>query len=268
MSQARLIFGLLAAALFLLLFGPLRAFAQSRGWRTGRGAAPWFQRLACAALGVEVRVYGRPAAGKRLIVANHVSWLDVPVLGSVEPMTFLAKKEVGAPALGGRLARLQGIIFVDRGRRRCIPAVNTEMAMAMAAGEPVVLFAEATTSDGNRILPFRSSHFEAVRQAAAKAGATVIQPVFLDYSRVVGLSVGRRERPLFAWYGDTTFMPHFKRFAAAGPTRCDVHYGPAIPVSAETGRKVLARWTEAQVRALAGAARAANWAILAGAGSS
>ena len=111
------------------------------------------------------------------------------MLGSVEPMTFLAKKEVGAPALGGRLARLQGIIFVDRGRRRCIPAVNAEMARAMVEGEPVVLFAEATTGDGNRILPFRSSHFEAVREAAATAGAAAIQPVFLDYSRVVGLPV-------------------------------------------------------------------------------
>jgi len=268
MSRVRLILGLLAAALFLLLLGPPRAFAQSRGWRTGRGAAPWFQRLAYAALGVGVKVHGRPAGGRRLIVANHVSWLDVVVLGSVEPMTFLAKKEIGGPALGGRLARLQGIIFVDRGRRRCIPAVNAEMARAMVKGDPVVLFAEATTGDGNRILPFRSSHFEAVREAAATAGAATIQPVFLDYSRVVGLPVSRRDRPLFAWYGDMTFMPHFRRFVAVGPTRCDVHYGPPIPVSAEMGRKTLARRTEAEVRALAGAARAANCPILAGSGSS
>jgi lyso-ornithine lipid O-acyltransferase len=268
MTRARLIFGLLAAGLFLLLLGPPRAFAQSRGWRVGRSAAPWFQKLACAALGVEVRVHGRPAAGARLIVANHVSWLDIPVLGSVEPMTFLAKREIGAPALGGRLARLQGIIFVDRRRWRCIPAVNAEMARAMAKGEPVALFAEATTSDGTRILPFRSSHFEAIRQAAIDSGAAVIQPVFLDYSRLAGLPVGRRDRPLFAWYGDTTFMPHFRRFVAAGATRCDVHYGQPIPVSTEARRKVLARRTESQVRALAGAARSANSPILAGGGSS
>ncbi len=267
MSWLRLLLGLLSAGLFLLLFGPPRAFAQWRGWRAGRGAAPWFQRLACAALGVEVRVHGRPAAGRRLIVANHVSWLDILTLGSIEPMTFLAKKEIGAPALGGRLARLQGIIFVDRGRRRCIPSVNAEMARAMAEGEPVVLFAEATTGDGNRILPFRSSHFEAVRQAAA-AGAAAIQPVFLDYSRIGGLPVARRDRPLFAWYGETTFMPHFRRFVAVGPTRCDVHYGPPIPVSAEMGRKILARRTEVEVRALAGAARGGDCPILADAGSS
>ena len=216
---------------------------------------------------LKVEVTGRPRSGPAVLVANHVSWLDVLVLGSVEPMTFLAKKEIGAPALGGRLARLQGIISVDRGRRRCIPAVNSEMARTMAKGEPVVLFAEATTGDGNRILPFRSSHFEAVRQAAA-AGATAIQPVFLDYSRAVGLSVGRRDRPLFAWYGDMTFTPHFLRFLAIGPTRCDVHYGHPIAVSAEIGRKTLARSAEARVRALAGAARTAKCPILAGSGSS
>ena len=166
-------------------------------------------------------------------------------------MTFLAKKEIGAPALGGRLARLQGIIFVDRGRRRCIPSVNAEMARAMAEGEPVVLFAEATTGDGNRILPlplvaFRGGQGRRRRPARRRSSrcSSTIRASAACRSR-------RRDRPLFAWYGDMTFMPHFRRFVAAGPTRCDVHYGPPIPVSAEIGRKILARRTEAEVRALA-----------------
>ena len=103
----------------------------------------------------------------------------------------------------------------------------------MANGDPVVLFAEATTGDGNRLLRFRSSHFEAVRQAAASArGAdAVVQPVFLDYSRIAGLPVGRRERPLVAWYGDMTFFSHFRRFLAAGGIGCDVYFGAPIRVS-------------------------------------
>ncbi len=267
MIRARLLLGLLAAGLFLILLGPFRLLAQARGWRALQWTPTAFHRLACAALGVEVVVHGQPAAGRRLTVANHLSWLDIPVLGSIEPMTFLAKKEVGAPAFGGRLARLQGIIFVDRGRWRAIPAVNAEMARAMAEGEPVVLFAEATTGDGNRLLRFRSSHFEAVRQAAA-GGEAAIQPVYLNYSRLAGMAVGRRERPVLAWYGDMTFLPHFWRFLAAGPTRCDVYYGAPIPARGELGRKTLARQTEAAVRAMAGAVRAGNCPILAGPGSS
>jgi len=262
MSRVRLILGLLAAALFLLLLGPPRAFAQSRGWRTGRGAAPWFQRLACAALGVEVKVHGRPAGGRRLIVANHVSWLDIPLLGAIEPMTFLAKKEVGGSCLGREAALLQGVVFVDRRRKRTIPEVNTDMVRAMRAREPVLLFAEATTGDGNRLLRFRSSHFEAIRQARADGSPgssdSVVQPVFLHYSGIAGLPLARIDRPIVAWYGDMTFLPHLWRILRAGGVICDVFYGDPIPVPASANRKALAQATEQAVRRLAEWARAGH----------
>ena len=109
----------------------------------------------------------------------------------------------------------------------------------MATGEPVVLFAEATTGDGNRLLRFRSSHFEAVRQAAAgaRAAEAVVQPVFLDYSRVAGLPVARRDRPLFAWYGDMTFMPHFRRFSRPDGSAATSITARRSPFRQETGRK-------------------------------
>ncbi len=258
MSYPRLALGVPVAGLFLLICGPPRLFAQWRRWRAGRRTPALFHRLLCAALRVRVRIHGRPDdAGRRLIVANHVSWLDIPVLGSIEPMTFLAKDEVGAPALGGALARLQGIVFVDRRRPRRIPEVNAQMAQAMTEGEPVVLFAEATTGDGNRLLRFRSSHFEAVRQAAvgARAADAVVQPVFLDYSRIAGLTVGRRDRPLFAWYGDMTFFSHLRGFLSIGGIGCEVYFGAPIHVSPQTDRKTIARSTEMRVRDLARRAR-------------
>lgn len=271
MTYLRFALGMAAAGLFLLICAPLRGLALRRDWRAGRWTPASFNRLLCAALGVSVRVHRRPGGGApRLIVANHVSWLDIPVLASIEPMTFLAKTEIGAPALGGRLARLQGVIFVDRRRPRCIPRVNAEVARAMAKGEPVVLFAEATTGDGNRLMRFRSSHFEAARQAASiqRGAEAVVQPVFLDYSRIAGLPVGRRDRPLVAWYGDTTFFAHFFRFLGAGGIACDVYFGAPIRVSPQMGRKSIARATEMEVRALARRARGTKSAIPAGAGSS
>jgi 1-acyl-sn-glycerol-3-phosphate acyltransferase len=269
-SYARLALGAVAATLFLLVCGPPRRFAQWRKWRAGRRIPVLFNRLLCAALGVDVRVHGRPEGARRLIVANHVSWLDTLVLGSIEPMTFLAKKEIGAPALGGQIARLQGVIFVDRRRLRGIAKVNAQIAEAMADGDPVVLFAEATTGDGNRLLRFRSSHFEAARQAAlSERGAdAVVQPVFVDYSRMGGMPLGRRERPLVAWYGDMTFFSHFWRFLRAGAVDCDVYFGAPIRVSPESGRKAIARTTELRVRELAQRARGPKSAILAGPGSS
>ena len=166
----RLFFGLIAAALFLAIFGPARRLAQISGWRLGRTLTVAFHRLLCFTIDARLRLHGAPSlAPRRLIVSNHVSWLDIPLLGAIEPMTFLAKKEVGGAFLGRQAALLQGIVFVDRQRKRGLPEVNANMARAMRAREPVLLFAEATTGDGNRLLRFRSSHFEAIRQARATA---------------------------------------------------------------------------------------------------
>ena len=168
-----------------------------------------------------------------MIVSNHVSWLDIPVLGSLEPMCFLAKKEIGDHFASRGIVALQGVVYVDRRRRSCIPSVNASMAEAMGAGSSVVLFAEGTTSDGNRLLPFRSSHFEAVRLTPSSPDEDnpVIQPIYVAYSRLGGLPIGRRERPYIAWYGDMTFLPHFFQFVRRGALTCDVYLGKPIQVS-------------------------------------
>ena len=212
----RLVGLVLALAGFIIAFGPPRRLAQRLGWRFGERAPVLFHRLLCVGLGVAVRQHGEwTDSGGRLIVANHVSWLDIPVLGSLAPMSFLAKKEIGGHPVGRELVALQGAVYVDRDRRRCIPDVNARMVETMRAGAPVVLFAEATTGDGNRLLRFRSSHFEAIRQAAIGGNEfpALVQPVFLHYSRLAGLPMARFERPRVAWYGDMTFLPHFIRYA-------------------------------------------------------
>ena len=162
-TAVRLLSLIVALAAFVVAFGPPRRLAQRLGSRFGARMPVRFQRLLCAGLGVRVRRHGTlSSAPKQLIVANHVSWLDIPVLASLAPMSFLAKKEVGdhrgrartrRPARG-RLRRPAAPVLHSGGQRR--------MAEAMRAGCAVVLFAEATTGDGNRLLRFRSSHFEAV----------------------------------------------------------------------------------------------------------
>ena len=257
-TTARLAGLVLALAAFVTVFGLPRRLAQRLGSSVGEQAPVLFQRLLCAGLGVAVRRHGEFASDSpRLIVSNHVSWLDVPVLGSLAPMTFLAKKEIGDHPVGRELVALQGAVYVDRGRRRCIPQVNAQMAETMRGGSPVVLLAEATTGDGNRLLPFRSSHFEAVRQAARASGGTAfVQPVYLHYSRLAGVPMVRFERPRVAWYGDMTFLPHFLSYARSGGVTCDVYLGGLIRVAAEMDRKSVTRLTEAAVRALAAEVRA------------
>jgi lyso-ornithine lipid O-acyltransferase len=245
----------LPLALFVIVAGPPALVARRLGWRLGRAAPVLFHRLLCASLGVRVRRHGTlSAAANQLIVANHVSWMDIPVLASLAPMSFLAKKEIGANLAGRELAALQGVVYVDRARRSCIPEVNGKMVETMRSGSPIVLFAEATTGDGNRLMRFRSSHFEAIRQAGADGDAS-IQPIYLDYSRLDGLPIARDERPRVAWYGDTTFFDHFFRYARGAGVTCDIHCGAPIPVGPGLDRKTAARLTEAAVRELATKAR-------------
>ena len=99
----------------------------------------------------------RPAQSRSLIVANHTSWLDIPVIASIMPAAFVAKSEVRGWPLVGLAAELTGAVFVERARRQNTADVNAAIADRMAGGDPVVLFAEGTSSDGNRVLQFRSA---------------------------------------------------------------------------------------------------------------
>ena len=255
----RLVAALAAASLVVLIGAPIRRLAVSRGWRLGQGLPPLLHRLLCFGLGVRLRVHGQASDMRpQLVVPNHVSWLDIVVLGAVRPTEFLAKKEVGQSAFGRFLVGLQGAVYIDRGRRTKIPTVNAEIAKRMRAGAAVVLFAEATTNDGNRLLRFKSSHFEAPRIVLdGTLHSSIIQPIFIAYSRRGGLPLGRAERPLVAWYGDMKFFNHLWRFLLAGRVACDVYCGQPLYVHRGEHRKALARRTEQAVRALAEKARLA-----------
>lgn len=249
MMRARAAAGLAGAAIFVVLAAPWTALARRLG-RPRPAASVALHRWLLAVLRVRRRRFGAPGPGRRLIVANHVSWLDILVLGACEPMAFLAKKEVGVSRWTRWLVDLQGVVYVDRARKRCIPQVNAEIARRLAGETPVVLFAEATTSDGTRLLPFRSSHFEPARQAGA-----CVQPVYLDYPAIAGLAATRAERAAVAWYGDAAFLPSLWRVLACGSLRCDVHYGEPIAFDADADRKALAGQVEAATRRLKAKAR-------------
>ncbi|XIE81122.1 1-acyl-sn-glycerol-3-phosphate acyltransferase [Streptomyces sp. SBR177] len=138
-------------------------------------------RAVLRAFGVRIRVTGRPvpAAGPLLVVANHISWLDVPLVAAVLPGRMLAKREVrGWPVLGP-LAALGGTVFIDRDRLRSLPGTVAAMTGALSAGGRVVVFPEGSTWCGRARGPFRAAAF----QAAVDAGVPV-QPVRLHYTPV------------------------------------------------------------------------------------
>lgn len=217
---------------------------------------PWlFHRIALAVMGIKVKVSGTPAAQRPLLlVSNHASWLDIPVLTSVLPVIFIAKSEIARWPLFGLFAKLQRSVFVDRARRHATGDVNRQIAGRLAEGDPVVLFGEGTASDGNQVLPFRSALLGALREALGNGGRGFVQPVSIAYTRLHGVPMGRQHRHLATFYGDMDLLSHLKGVLREGAIDVVVTFGPPFEVDPAADRKSLARSTEDAVRRMTMAA--------------
>ena len=236
--------GIALQRLFVLLDVPLQA-----------SFPVFFHRYVSRILGIRRIVRGAPATERPLmLVANHVSWLDIIVLSAVMPVSFIAKSEVASWGVFGLFAKLQRSIFVDRERRTETQAVNGSIAERLAKGDVMVLFAEGTTGDGVRLLPFRSALIGAARDvlsAGSDASLKVwLQPVSIAYTGLAGLPAGRFDRPHTAWYGDMTLPPHLRAILTGGALDATISFGTPQPYGIGSDRKRLTRLLEEEVRDL------------------
>jgi len=211
-----------------------------------------FHRTACAVIGVRITQVGeRTRETPVLLLSNHVSWLDIIVLGAVAPVVFVAKSEVANWPVFGWLAKLQRTIFVERERRHKTGDAARAMGDRLLGGDVVVLFPEGTSSDGIRILPFRSALIGAVHHTIGDQthhDRVTVQPVSIAYVGYGGVPVGRALRDKVAWYGETELMPHLKGIFSSGAVDVTVSWGEAASYGMTANRKQIARDAEAAVR--------------------
>lgn len=217
--------GVAAAVLGVaVLLVPLVTAAPSH--RRTRGAAVLAQliaRLLLRALRVRVQWRGTPTPGPCLVVANHVSWLDVLVLAAAAPMVPVAKAEVASwPVLGGLATRL-GAVFVQRENLRELPGVVAEVTAALRRGHRVQVFPESTTGCGTALRPFHRAVFQAAVDAAA-----VISPVALSYRG------GGSPAPPVAFVGEDDLLGSLWRILRSGPVTVRVRWLPPIPAAVGT----------------------------------
>ena len=220
---------------------------------TARRLPHWYHRVVCRLIGLSFETDGEIARDAPvLIIANHASWLDIPLLSAVAPVSFVAKKEVAGWPFVATLARLQRTVFVDRERRSKIGETASEILERLKAGDCIVLFAEGTSSDGNRVLPFKTSLFAAVKPSVAhgadRSQQAVVQTVSIAYMRRRGLPLGWLGRRAFSYYGDVGMGTNAWDILAGGPLEAHVTIGPPVPLDAFADRKELARRSEIQVR--------------------
>ncbi len=236
-------------ALWTLLSMPVQALLIAL---PGRGKV-WFARVywstMCRLLGLRVRVIGprlrRRAAGGRPVVyvSNHSSWLDILVLGGRLEACFIAKEEVAGWPLVSWIAKLGRTVYVRR-KRTSIAGERDDMRDRLAAGDNLILFPEGTTSDGSRVLPFRSAFLSIAELPVTPEGKpALVQPVSVVYDRLGYLPAGRLTRPLFAWYGDMDIGSHFWRLAQHRGLRATVLLHPPLDPQDFPSRKALAQAT-------------------------
>jgi 1-acyl-sn-glycerol-3-phosphate acyltransferase len=206
----------------------------------------FYHRWCCRILGFRLQVIGMPT-GERpvLFAANHISYTDITILGSVIPGSFIAKSEVADWPYFGWLAKLQRSVFVDR-QVGSTASQRDAISKRLAAGEALILFPEGTSGDGNRILPFKSALFGAVQQEGNLPSVTV-QPVSLAYTRLDGIPIGRLYRPLFAWYGDVNLAPHLWSMIGLGTVEAVVEFHPPTSLIDCGSRKALAAHCHARI---------------------
>jgi len=231
----------LALIFFFFIAAPLQWAAMRLRPDLARRVPLAFGRTLSFLLQVEVATDGlsRASDGPRLLVANHVSWIDILVLCSIEPISFLAKQEIASWPVVSSFAKLQQTVFIDRKRRRAIPGANAAMAQRMLQGRSVLLFPEGTTGDGKALLKFHSSHFAAARDLLAdteEVETVLVQPIAIRYSS-----------PSAAWTGNALLLPHIWAILKGAPMRCDVAFGAPLPYARQTNRKIIAQEAKAAI---------------------
>lgn len=188
-------------------------------------------------LNIEARVTGTPPQGGAVLVANHISWLDIHVLHSIFPVRFISKAEVRDWPLLGQLAKAAGTLFITRERKSDAIRVNQEMAAELQAGECLAFFPEGTTSDGQGMRAFFPSLF----QPAVEAGCPVI-PAAIRYLNLQGGPCLEA-----AYHGDMTLLGSFWRIAKLRGLVVEVVFLQPLP-NGHKHRRELARQAETAIR--------------------
>ena len=228
---------LVALSVGIALVGTVTLIPGYRRNRRGAWAQQRVSRWILRAIGVHLAVAGALRSGPSLVVGNHVSWLDVLALSASARMQMVAKVEVRSWPIIGRASVRTGTLFLQRDRLRGLPAAVAEMADALRSGSRVQVFPEGTTRCGSALNPFRRAAF----QAAINAGV-VVSPVTLSYLDDSDL---RTFAPAFL--GDETLVDSIRRVLATSGLSVRVHWLPAIPAIAATGRDYVDRATVARL---------------------
>jgi lyso-ornithine lipid O-acyltransferase len=215
-----------------------------KGWRS---LPRLWHRTAARMIGLRIRVRGTiRRESPVLYVANHCSYFDIVALGAALKGSFVAKQDVSGWPVFGFLAKCQNTIFIER-NPRLARLHQDEIARRLSAGDNLILFPEGTSTDGNRVLPFKSTLFGVVKTYSGTR-PLYVQPLTLAYTRLNGLPIGRVQRPLVTWFGDMALGPHLWQVLRQGRVTVEIIAHPPVAEDEFLTRKDLCRHCETVIR--------------------
>ncbi|MEP3247998.1 MAG: lysophospholipid acyltransferase family protein [Sneathiella sp.] len=198
-----------------------------------------FHRGVCRLLRVQVEIHGTPSRDNpTLYILNHISWLDIPVIGKTIRGSFVAKQEVAGYPVIGPLSKLQQTIFIARTR----PSVKNhkdDMQQHLEQGDNIFLFPEGTSSNGLVLQNFKSAYFALAESYMGDAPLTV-QPVTLAYSRMDNVMMTRGTMGIVAWVGDEDLVSHIWEFLKTGRVVAELRFHEPVTINDYDSRKEMA----------------------------
>jgi 1-acyl-sn-glycerol-3-phosphate acyltransferase len=208
----------------------------------------WWHKGVCKIIGLKTEIRGKPVHDRQLIyVSNHISYLDIPAIGSYLKASFIAKEDIAGWPVIGFLARIQQTAFISRSSSKAKQVANA-LDLMVRDGKNLILFPEGTSTIGTSVMPFKSSLFS-LSQPKGMA-PVAIQPFILELIDVDGGKVLTPEnRDLYAWYGDMDFAPHIWLYLQTKGATVRMTFLDVITPTEGQDRKELCKMIETQISA-------------------
>lgn len=201
----------------------------------GQGAyiiPKFWHKGVCLIFGINVKIVGKPVHDRQIMyVSNHLSYLDIPAIGSYLKASFIAKQEVAGWPVFGFLSKMQQTAFVDRTGAR-IKEDHYSLGSMLDAGKSLILFPEGTSSDATELLPFKSRLFTLVIE---RVGNVAVQPFTIRLPH----AKNQKDRDQYAWYGDMDLAPHLWALAKTNGVTVELVFHDLIELDENVERKNL-----------------------------
>ena len=190
--------------------------------------------------GIKVKLDGNIEDKKTLFISNHISYLDIFILGSQIDAVFVAKSEIDNWPIINKICRLGKTIFIERDNVLKIKDQMKLISKEIMSGFNIIIFPEGTSSDGSRVLPFKSSLFGLINTNLKEE--LKIQPISIFYEKLDGIPVEKKFRPFFAWFGNMDLLPHAWQFLGLGISEVKLKLHKTVKPTQFKNRKDLAKY--------------------------